>query len=202
MHQRLTNACPTGTSPPLAIGDPGLSSRFTVIERYEGHEPRIDSTAFVHPDATLIGQVVIGPESSVWPNVTMRGDDGRIVIGAQSSVLDGSTVHLTEQLSETRVGDRVTVGHNVVLHGCVVEDECIVGMGSILLDNAKIGRGSIVGAGTVIPMNKVIPPGVLVLGNPFRIVRDLQDKDRRFIEFSWRSYVAKLKLHRKNVRVG
>lgn len=174
-----------------------LSCR-AVIESYEGFAPEIDPRAWVHALASVIGKVKIGAESSVWPHVTMRGDDGRIVIGAQTSIQDGSVVHLTEGLSETIVGDRVTVGHNVTLHGCVVGDECIIGMGSVLLDNAKIGRGTIVGAGTVIPMNKQIPEGVLVLGNPFRVVRPLVDKDRQFIEFSWRSYVEKLKLHRRN----
>jgi carbonic anhydrase/acetyltransferase-like protein (isoleucine patch superfamily) len=173
-----------------------------MLETFCGSRPEVDPSAFVHDRATVIGKVVIGPESSVWPNVTMRGDDGRIVIGSQTSIQDGSTVHLTDGLSETMVGNRVTVGHNVVLHGCVVADEVIVGMGSILLDNARVGKGTIVGAGTVIPMNKVIPEGVLVLGNPFRIVRELTEKDRQFIEFSWRAYVDKLKLHRNNIRVA
>ncbi len=173
-----------------------------MIEEYQGHRPQIDPTAFVHERATLIGQVVIGPEASIWPGVVMRGDDGRIVIGAQTSIQDGTVVHLTEGLSETKVGERVTVGHNVTLHGCVVEDEVIVGMGSILLDNARIGKGSIVGAGTLVPMNKTVPPGVLVLGNPFRVVRELTDKDRQFIEFSWRSYVEKLRLHRTNRKIA
>lgn len=169
-----------------------------MIETYQGHTPQIDPSAWVHALASVIGKVTIGRESSIWPHVTLRGDDGRIVIGEQTSVQDGSVIHLTEDLSETIVGNRVTVGHNVTLHGCVVEDECIVGMGSVLLDNCRIGAGTIVGAGTVIPMNKKIPPGVLVLGNPFRVVRELAEKDRQFIEFSWRSYVAKLKLHRTN----
>jgi gamma-carbonic anhydrase len=172
-----------------------------MLESFQGHSPAIDPSAFVHANATLIGQVSVGAESSIWPHATLRGDDGRIVIGQQTSIQDGSVVHLTEGLSETVVGDRVTVGHNVTLHGCRVEDETIIGMGSILLDNARVGRGSIVGAGTLVPMNKVVPPGVLVLGNPFRVVRELTEKDRQFIEFSWRAYVDKLKLHRLNVRV-
>lgn len=173
-----------------------------MIESYQGHRPSIDPTAFVHERATLIGQVVVGPEASIWPGVVMRGDDGRIVIGAQTSVQDGTVIHLTEGLSETRVGERVTVGHNVILHGCTVEDEVIVGMGSILLDNCRIGRGTIVGAGTLVPMNKTVPSGVLVLGNPFRVVRELTEKDRQFIEFSWRSYVEKRRLHQSNEKIA
>src|SRR5256885_673851 len=166
-----------------------------MIESFQGIAPVIDLTAFVHDRATLIGKVTIGPQSSIWPGAVLRGDDGRIVIGAKTSVQDGSVVHLTEGLSETVVGDRVTVGHLVTLHGCRVEDDVIVGMGSILLDNARIGKGTIVGAGTLVPMNKTVPAGVLVLGNPFQVVRELTEKDRQFIEFSWRAYVEKLELH-------
>jgi gamma-carbonic anhydrase len=166
-----------------------------MIEPYLGEMPRIDPTAFVHDRATIIGKVTIGAECSIWPGVVMRGDDGRIVIGSQTSVQDGTVVHLTENMSETVVGSRVTVGHNVTLHGCVVEDDVIVGMGSILLDNARIGKGSIVGAGTLVPMNKTVPSGVLVLGNPFRVVRELTEKDHQWIEFSWRTYVEKARNH-------
>jgi carbonic anhydrase/acetyltransferase-like protein (isoleucine patch superfamily) len=173
-----------------------------MIETFEGVSPIIDPTAFVHAAATLIGKITIGAESSVWPGVVMRGDDGNIVVGTQSSIQDGTVVHLTDQLSNTIVGNRVTVGHNVILHGCIVEDEVIVGMGSILLDNARIGKGSILGAGSLVPMNKTVPSGVLAFGNPFKVVRELTDKDRQWIEFSWRSYVDKMKLHRRNVVVG
>lgn len=173
-----------------------------MIEPYLGDVPQIDPTAFVHDRATLIGKVTIGPECSIWPGVVMRGDDGRIVIGPQTSVQDGTVVHLTEGMSETMVGARVTVGHNVTLHGCVVEDEVIVGMGSILLDNARIGKRSIVGAGTLVPMNKTVPSGVLVLGNPFRVVRELTEKDYQWIEFSWRSYVDKAQKHAASKKKG
>jgi carbonic anhydrase/acetyltransferase-like protein (isoleucine patch superfamily) len=173
-----------------------------MIESYLGDSPVIDPTAFVHERATLIGKVTIGAECSVWPGVVMRGDDGRILIGPQTSIQDGTVVHLTEGVSETRVAARVTVGHNVILHGCIVEEEVIVGMGSILLDNARIGKGSIVGAGTLVPMNKTVPSGVLALGNPFRVVRELTDKDRQWIEFSWRSYVDKAQKHVQSRKMG
>lgn len=172
-----------------------------MLESYQGHSPVIDPSAYVHDRATLIGQCVVGAESSIWPGVVMRGDDGRIVIGAQTSVQDGTVIHLTEGLSESVIGNRVTVGHNVILHGCNVDEDVIVGMGSILLDNCRVGKGTIIGAGTLVPMNKTVPSGVLVLGNPFRVVRELTDKDRQFIEFSWRSYVDKARLHRANVRI-
>lgn len=161
------------------------------IERYLDFTPEIHPDAYVHSAATVIGQVEIGARSSIWPSVVLRGDDGRIVIGEESSIQDGSVAHLTESLSSTVIGNRVTVGHNVTLHGCRVGDETIVGMGSILLDNCMIGRRVIIGAGTVIPMNKQIPDGVLVLGNPYRLVRELTQRDLDFIEFSWQSYVKR-----------
>ena len=163
------------------------------IESYLDDHPVVDSSAYVHGDSTIIGKVKIGPEASIWPCAVLRGDDGEIVIGGQTSVQDGSVVHLTTGISSTLVGERVTIGHNVTLHGCIVDSDTIVGMGSILLDNCKIGKNVIIGAGTLISMNKEIPDGVLVMGNPFKIVRDLTEKDLQFIEFSWRWYVGKSK---------
>lgn len=167
-----------------------------MFEPFDGTAPRVDATAFVHEAATLIGDVVVGPGSSVWPGAVLRGDDGPIVVGGWTSIQDGCILHGTVGLSETRVGQRVTVGHGAILHGCVVEDDVIVGMGSILLDNARIGSGTILGAGTLVPMNKEVPPGVLVMGNPFKVVRELGDRDRQWIELSWRSYVERLGRYR------
>ena len=154
------------------------------------HQPQVDPTAFVHPRAVLIGQVTIGARSSVWPCATLRGDDGAIIIGEASSIQDGAVVHMTEGLSRTVVGHRVTVGHNAILHGCTVGDECIIGMGAILLDNAIIEPCSIVAAGSLIPAGKRVPAGTVVMGNPFRVVRTCTAKDREFIDCSWRTYVA------------
>ncbi len=161
------------------------------LERYKEHTPRVDPAAYVHEDATLIGDVEVGPEASIWPGAVLRGDDGAIRIGARTSIQDGSVVHTTKGLSTTRVGDRVTVGHNVILHGCTVEDDCLIGMGAILLDNCVIGRGSLVGAGALVTQNKVIPPGSLVLGNPARIVRPCGEKERGMIDHGWREYVER-----------
>lgn len=160
-----------------------------MIESYDGHRPLIDPTAYVHPAATVIGRVSVGPQSTIWPAAVLRGDDNPIVIGARTSIQDGAIVHLTGNLSSTVVGDRVTVGHAAILHGCAIGSDTLIGMGAILLDNCTIGRNVIVGAGALIPMNKHIPEGVLVLGNPFRIVRELTRKDIDSIEYSWRHYV-------------
>lgn len=166
-----------------------------MIEKYQDHEPQIHPSVYVHPSAVIIGRVTVGAESSIWPATVLRGDDNKIVIGQQTSIQDGTVVHLTSNLSETIVGDKVTVGHSAVLHGCIVADECIIGMGSILLDNCKIGKQTIIGAGAVIPMNKVIPDGVVVMGNPYKVVRDVTDKDLEWIEFSWKHYVQNAKLY-------
>jgi len=160
-----------------------------VIQSFEGKTPRIHADAFVHPDCTIIGDVEIGPFATIWPSVVLRGDMGRIVIGAETSIQDGSVVHLTEGFSDTIVGARVTVGHRVVLHGCVVEDECLIGMGAIVLDNAHVGRGSVVGAGALLTYGKKHEPESLLIGSPAVRTRACGDRERALIEGGWRTYV-------------
>ena len=162
-----------------------------MLESFAGVSPRIDPTAFVHERAVLIGEVVVGAQSSVWPNVTLRGDDGPILIGRQTSIQDNSVIHATEGLSHTTVGDRVTVGHSVILHGCTIHDEVLIGMGAVLLDNAVVESGAIVAAGTVVPPRKVVAAGTLVAGNPMRVLRVCGDKERGMIELGWRAYVKR-----------
>jgi carbonic anhydrase/acetyltransferase-like protein (isoleucine patch superfamily) len=161
-----------------------------MMHPFDGHAPQIHEEAFVHPDSTLIGNVVIGARSTIWPCVVLRGDmQGEIVIGDDTSVQDGTICHLTQDWSKTVVGNKVTVGHGVILHGCVVEDECLIGMGAIILDNARIGRGSFVAAGTLVPPNKEIPPGSFVIGSPAVVKREVNDKDRAMIDDGWKTYV-------------
>lgn len=173
-----------------------------MIHPFEGKTPRIDATAFVHPDATIIGDVVVGPRSSIWPGVVLRGDMGRIVIGAETSIQDGTVAHMTEGWSETIVGDRCTVGHKVILHGCVVGDECLIGMGSILLDTTKVGGGSLVGAGSLITYGTEIPAGSLALGSPAKVARPVKDKERAMIEGGWRNYVDYAQRFRRELSGG
>lgn len=163
----------------------------TMLEPYRGQSPRVDPSAFVHPSAVLIGDVRIGAHASVWPTATLRGDDGAIVIGQRSSIQDGTVIHATEGLSNTTIGNQVTVGHRVILHGCRVHDDCIIGMGAIVLDNAVVEAGSIVGAGAVIPMGKVVAAGSVVVGNPFKVIRTTTAKDRDWIRYSWNAYVER-----------
>jgi len=160
-----------------------------MLEPYLHHSPILDPLAWVHPRAVVIGDVQLGAEVSIWPAAVLRGDQGSIRIGAQSNIQDGTVVHATAGLSKTSVGERVTVGHNVVLHGCTVESDCLIGMGAVILDNAVIGAGSIVGAGALILKDTIVPPGSLVLGNPARKLRPLSKQQSAAIEAGWRAYV-------------
>jgi carbonic anhydrase/acetyltransferase-like protein (isoleucine patch superfamily) len=130
--------------------------------------PDIDPSAYVHPDATVIGAVTIGPESSIWPRAVLRGDTGKIIIGARTSIQDGTVVHTTD-LHHTTVGDDCVVGHLVHLEGCFVDNGALIGSGSIVLHNARVGTGAIVGAGAVVSNNGVVPPGAMALGIPAKI---------------------------------
>lgn len=162
-----------------------------MFEAFGGKLPRVDPSAFVHAAAVLIGDIVIGPESSIWPNATLRGDDGPIVIGQRTSIQDNTVIHCTAGISFTTVGDRVTVGHSVILHGCTIHDDVLIGMGSILLDNAIVESGAIVAAGTMVPPRKVVRAGTLVAGNPMKLVRECGDKEREMIAGGWRAYLER-----------
>jgi carbonic anhydrase/acetyltransferase-like protein (isoleucine patch superfamily) len=162
-----------------------------MLEAFDGKLPQIAPDAFIHSAAVLIGEITIGHQTSVWPNVTLRGDDGAILIGDNTSIQDGCTIHATEGWSKTTVGSRVTVGHNSILHGCSVADDCLIGMGSIILDNAIIEAGAFVAAGTLIPPGKRVAAGTMVRGNPFTVVRECNANDRAQIDFSWQAYTKR-----------
>ena len=134
--------------------------------------PSIDPTAFVHPDAVIIGDVTIGPESSIWPTTVLRGDSGRIRIGAQTSVQDGTVVHCTSTL-DTVIGNRCVIGHNAHLEGCTIHDGSLVGSGSVVLHRAQVGPVALVGAGAVVGNDKVVPPHARALGVPAVITVDV-----------------------------
>ncbi len=144
------------------------------IYELEGVAPRIDANAFVHPDAVVIGDVVIGAESSVWPGAVLRGDYGTITVGAGSSIQDGTVVHAGPGFP-TIIGDGCVVGHLTHLEGCTLEDESLAGSGSVVLHWAVISRGATVGANAVVPNHMVVPPGALALGVPAKIFEDRSD---------------------------
>ena len=159
-----------------------------MIEPFENLRPVVPPTAYVHDLAAVIGDVTLGDGVTVWPGASLRGDHGGIRIGARTSIQDGAVAHATERQSTVEVGVECTVGHRAILHGCRVADHVLVGMGSILLDNCEIGEWTMIGAGALVTARKKIPAGVLVLGNPGKVVRDLTDDERRWIEYSWKAY--------------
>lgn len=160
----------------------------------------IHDTAFIHPAAHIMGDIEIGAHSSIWPTAVLRGDMGKITIGESTSIQDGSVCHATSGWSEMRVGNRVTVGHRVILHGCIVGDDCLIGMGSILLDNCVIGAGSLVGAGSLITAGTIIPPGSLVMGSPAKIIRPVNEKEKAILSASWPIYVETAKKYKLEFR--
>ncbi len=165
---------------------------------FQNISPRLDSSVFVAPGARIIGDVTIGKESTVWFNAVLRGDEGPITIGDKTSIQDNVTCHLYEG-SPLVIGDEVTVGHNAILHGCTIKSRSIIGMGSTILDGAEIGEECIIGANTLIPPGKVIPPRSLVVGSPGKVVRQLTEKDLTLIQLSIDTYVEKGKLYKESL---
>jgi carbonic anhydrase/acetyltransferase-like protein (isoleucine patch superfamily) len=160
-------------------------------------EPDIDGSAFVHPDAVVIGRVRIGPEASVWPCAVLRGDHGRIEIGARTSVQDGTVVHCTEDYP-TLIGAECVVGHNAHLEGCVVEDRCLIGSGSIILNRARVGTGAIVAAGALVPEGFQVPPGALVAGVPAKIKKTAVSGDT--VDRAVKTYLESARRYRTGLR--
>lgn len=170
-----------------------------MIYPYNQVLPKVDSTVFVAPGAHIIGDVTIGKESSVWFNAVIRGDEAPITIGKRCSIQDNVTCHLYEE-APLHVGDEVTVGHNVILHGCTIGNRSIIGMGSTILDGAHIGEECIVGANTLISPGKSYPPRTLILGSPGKVVRELTEEDLSLIQMSIDSYVQKGKEFKEQLK--
>jgi carbonic anhydrase/acetyltransferase-like protein (isoleucine patch superfamily) len=159
------------------------------VRSYNGVSPTLGAGVFVAETAMVIGDTVIGDRSSIWYSTVVRGDQMPIRIGARTSIQDCSVIHVTSGVAGTIVGSDVTVGHGVTLHACTVEDDCIIGMGSIVLDRSVIGRGSIVGAGALVTPGTIVPPGSMVLGAPARVKRPVTDAERAWIASSAQHYV-------------
>ena len=157
--------------------------------------PTIHETAFVHPAAIVIGDVTLGERVSVWPTAVLRGDTDRIVVGNDSNIQDGCIVHVDAGVP-CHIGSRTAIGHRAIVHGAIVEDECLIGMGAILLNGVVVGRGSIVGAGAVCREGMVIPPGSLVVGVPARVIRETTVAERERIAKTVDAYLTLQDLHR------
>ncbi len=159
-----------------------------MIRPFRGVWPRIAETAFVEESAAVIGDVEIGEHSSIWFHAVVRGDVHFIRIGSYTNIQDGVVVHVTGGRFPALIGDRVTIGHRAIVHGCTVGNDCLIGMGAVLLDGAVIGERSLIAAGAVVREGTKVPPGSLVAGVPARIVRALTDEELRRIEEGWRGY--------------
>src|SRR5262249_35466665 len=160
-----------------------------ILRRYGDKLPQVGPGAFVADNAVLVGDVIVGARSSIWFGAVLRGDVCHIRIGDETSIQDNSVVHVTHGKNATIVGNRVTVGHSVNLHGCIIRDRCIIGMGSIILDSAEVGERSIVGAGSLVTAGSKIPPGVLAHGSPARPKRDLTPEELTVLDVSAAHYV-------------
>jgi len=159
-----------------------------MIRSYKGISPTVPATCYVDESAQLIGDVVLGENASVWMNAVLRGDVHSIRVGAHSNIQDCSVLHGMLNKWPVIVGDWVTVGHSVTLHGCVVEDRCLIGMGVVILNGARIGEGSIIAAGTLIPEGTVVEPRSLWMGVPGKFRKHLNDQDHEMILQYGRNY--------------
>ena len=156
---------------------------------YKGKRPKLHETVYVEASARIIGDVIIGAYTSVWFNAVVRGDVNYIRIGERTNVQDNSVLHVTKDVYPLIIGSDVTIGHNAVLHGCIVKDRCLIGMGSIILDDAEIGEDTIVGAGALVTEGTKVPPGSLILGAPARVVRKLSGEEVEGILTAAKNYL-------------
>ncbi len=153
------------------------ANQHPLIIPVNGQTPQIDKSAFIAPGASIIGQVEIGPQVSIWFGCVLRGDINYIKVGAQTNLQDLCTVHVGHNDQGTEIGQRVSVGHRVVLHSCTIEDEALIGMGAVVMDRARVGQGALVGAGAVVPPGMEVPARHLALGAPAKVVRELSAQD-------------------------
>ena len=162
-----------------------------MIRTFKGLTPTVAPSAYIDASAQVIGDVHIGEESSIWMNAVVRGDVNYIRIGSRTNIQDGTVVHVMRDPSHpTILGDDITVGHGAVVHGCTIEDRCLIGMGAILLNGVRVGEGSIIAAGALLPEGAVVPPRSLVMGSPGKVRRGITDDEYAFIAQSAQNYVA------------
>lgn len=168
-----------------------------MIKPFRGIMPKIHETVFIADDAVVIGDVEIGAESSVWYGSVLRGDVNYIRIGARTNIQDATVIHVSSKTHPTVLEDEVTLGHRVTLHGCYIETGCLIGIGSIILDGVRVGKNSLVAAGSLLTPNTQIPPRSLVMGSPARVKRELSDEEVNDLEKFWRNYVSLSQIYMK-----
>jgi len=160
-----------------------------IIRGYKGKYPKIGKNVFIAENAVIIGDVEIGDDCSIWYNVVIRGDVNYIRIGDRTNIQDGTVIHVTHDTHPTIIGKEVTVGHKVMLHGCIIEDRCLIGMSATVMDGAVVGRESIVGAGALVTPNKKIEPRSLWVGSPAKFKRKLTEAEIKELENSYKNYI-------------
>ena len=161
-----------------------------MLRPFRGRMPRVHPTVYIDESAQVIGDVEIGEESSVWMTVVIRGDVHRIRVGRRTNVQDGAIVHVMRDTHPTTIGNDVTIGHRALLHGCTIEDRCLIGMGAIVLNGAHVGSLSIVAAGSLVTEGTIVPPRSLVMGSPSKVKRTLEDREIAEIQMLADRYVA------------
>jgi carbonic anhydrase/acetyltransferase-like protein (isoleucine patch superfamily) len=169
-----------------------------MIRPFRGAVPQIAASAYIDPSAQVIGDVAVGERSSVWPNVSIRGDVNSIRIGEESNIQDNTVLHCDPVTFPLVIGNRVTVGHSAVVHGCTVEDESLIGIGAVILNGARIGRGSVIAAGAVVPEGMEIPPGSLAMGIPAKVRREVTADERERFRLNALHYVELGQIYRNN----
>jgi carbonic anhydrase/acetyltransferase-like protein (isoleucine patch superfamily) len=168
-----------------------------MLRTYRGTSPKIAASAFVDASAQVIGQVTVGERSSIWPNVTARGDVNTIHIGDDSNIQDNSVLHCDAGLFPLHIGNRVTVGHLAMLHGCTIEDDCLIGIGAIVLNGAKIGKGSVIAAGAMVPEGAEVPPSSLAMGVPAKVKREVTPEERERFRLNALHYVEAARIYKE-----
>ncbi len=171
-----------------------------MIRAYRGKTPAIADSAYIDESAVLVGDITVGARSSIWPHVSARGDVNFIRIGEETNIQDNSVLHADAPDWPLTIGDRVTVGHRVVLHGCTVEDDALVGIGAIVLNGARIGKGAVVAAGAVVPEGMEIPASSLAMGMPARVRRQLTAEEQERFRLNCRHYVDACRIYREEAR--
>ena len=185
----------------VAEGEPdeALGGWEEMIRSYQGMTPVVPASCYIDGSAQVIGDVVLGEQASVWMNAVVRGDVNSIRIGARSNVQDCAVLHGMRYRYPVIIGEMVTIGHNATVHGCVVEDEVLIGIGATILNNARIGAGSIIAAGAVIPEQMVIPPRSLVAGVPGKIRREVGSEDHELILQYARNYLDYVSVYQQEI---
>ena len=166
------------------------------LDTFLRRQPNLGASVYLAKTAVVLGDVTLGDHASVWYHAVLRGDMAPIVIGEATNIQDATIVHVDEG-KPALIGSRVGVGHRVILHACIVEDDCLIGMGSILLNDVRVGRGSVIAAGAVVTEGMQVPPESLVMGVPARVVRHVDDGLRARIKETWEHYVAEAERHRR-----